>query len=322
MDLTIAIPTFNRPKGLINLINKIAASGFLDNNKLEIFDNNSLTEVNLSEYERFFNSGNLVYHRRIVNIGPIANILRIFEEAKTEWLIIIGDDDDISNDFNFVLEKTIRSINSSVIGIKFGSNLNDVDQDTTIKNLEGFIEANKNRAYFSSTLLISTWVYRREKILPFLRLCYLHAGTQLLPILPIIFSLKEGAGYVRYIPERPIIYSNLDRDGVRWSPGITFTMMVVGIITLPIFKSTNELRSLVKSMVGSDIYGAVGFSLRYLYSFPDGNSKLISALMSKIGFRFYLGYRIAVIIKVIVDNIKFLKKSIKYYIGPIDSERL
>ena len=102
--LEIFIITFNRADVLKCTLSKIL-NDLPYNVKLTILDNNSLdnTKNIVEEFQKKY--ANLFYNKNVVNIGLGANILRPFEIALSEYLLILGDDDD----YNFAnFDKTIQ----------------------------------------------------------------------------------------------------------------------------------------------------------------------------------------------------------------------
>lgn len=94
-NLTLGIPTYNRPKALIELLSNLY-SKFDSEFQFEILvlDNseNIKTEEKLLECG-FLNQKNLKYIRHKKNIGFDENILQLYLNTVTEYLWIIGDDD-------------------------------------------------------------------------------------------------------------------------------------------------------------------------------------------------------------------------------------
>lgn len=94
MDITIAIPTYNRSFFLSRLLGRLSNTN-LRNAKVLIVDNCSTDDT--QEVAKMYAGDNfklnLRYIKNAANIGGDANILRCFEVADTEWVWILGDDD-------------------------------------------------------------------------------------------------------------------------------------------------------------------------------------------------------------------------------------
>lgn len=92
--LTIAIPTFNRAiclrESLSSLFDQLVAQ---PNVELIVSDNAS-TDKTPAVIEEFEKRGlKLRYLRNEVNVGPDANFLQCFEQARGKYLWLLGDDD-------------------------------------------------------------------------------------------------------------------------------------------------------------------------------------------------------------------------------------
>lgn len=94
MQLTIAIPTYNRNQILFNNL-QLLLPQLTPDCKLLIIDNHSDIPVAETLKEILDNYPNINYEiiRNSVNIGANGNIMRCFELCVTKWLWLLGDDD-------------------------------------------------------------------------------------------------------------------------------------------------------------------------------------------------------------------------------------
>jgi hypothetical protein len=115
-QLTIAIPTYDRPKAIANCVRRIW--GQLNQNvRLLVLDNASpqpVEEILLAEFGAF--PANVKIIRNLVNIGGNANLLRCFESCETEFMWLLGDDDwpepnAVATILNDIQRKDVRLIN-------------------------------------------------------------------------------------------------------------------------------------------------------------------------------------------------------------------
>jgi len=99
MDLTVAIPTFNRNNLLQENI-KYLLPQLADRGKLLIIDNCSDTPVfeTLKDVLASYPQLDVTLVRNKVNVGGNENILRCLEKCDTKWLWILGDDDQVRPD--------------------------------------------------------------------------------------------------------------------------------------------------------------------------------------------------------------------------------
>ncbi len=103
MKLSICIPTYNRKKMLLELLESISEQINEDINKeieIAVSDNNS--DDGTQEAVLSFASGhpllNIVYHRNNENVGPDRNYVKAVEIASGEYAWIIGSDDRLRKD--------------------------------------------------------------------------------------------------------------------------------------------------------------------------------------------------------------------------------
>jgi abequosyltransferase len=119
--LTIAIPTYNRAqyleKCLMQIINQLDG---IDADLLEILvsDNHSSDETELMVKEYLNRYPNLRYMKNSKNIGPDRNISQCFLESRGKYVLILGDDDIISDDYLKVIFKYLLNAEYGVIHYK------------------------------------------------------------------------------------------------------------------------------------------------------------------------------------------------------------
>lgn len=92
--LTIAIPTYNRSRCLAQLL-EILAPQLAGESRVElVISDNASPDDTSSVVASFRGKGlSLIYDREEENIGPDANFLKCFREARGKYLWIFGDDD-------------------------------------------------------------------------------------------------------------------------------------------------------------------------------------------------------------------------------------
>lgn len=95
--LTIGIPTFNRFQDLKKTVNFFIEEGVLGNPDVEflISDNSSSdnTQDYLLELKESYN--NIIINRNAFNIGAEGNFCRIIELSNSQYVWIVGDDDEL-----------------------------------------------------------------------------------------------------------------------------------------------------------------------------------------------------------------------------------
>ena len=92
--LTIAIPTYNRSGFLAQLL-EILAPQLAGESRVELIISDNASPDDTPEVVASFREKGLalIYRRNETNIGPDANFLQCFEQARGEYLWLFGDDD-------------------------------------------------------------------------------------------------------------------------------------------------------------------------------------------------------------------------------------
>lgn len=90
ISLTIAIPTWNRNSQLAITIESLNRQ-LRDGVRILVLDNCSTVPISKTLPEELRSKITIV--RNIINIGACANVLRCFELADSDWVWILGDDD-------------------------------------------------------------------------------------------------------------------------------------------------------------------------------------------------------------------------------------
>lgn len=133
--LTIAIPTYNRAKNLLALLNDLAKDDNIHNVYIYISDNCSEdnTKMIVDKVIKSNPQMNIKYSRNEKNIGFDANVLKCYDECKTDYIWILSDDDKvIENSISKVLAEIemadIICLNDLTSNNKLGLN----SQTTTI----------------------------------------------------------------------------------------------------------------------------------------------------------------------------------------------
>ena len=255
--LTICIPTYNRIKKAINV-----AQAFLnqknDDFEIKIYDNAS---DGGDELKSFCEENGIEYIRRLVNIGPGANIMRLFEESYSEWLIIFSDDDFPSKNFVHEVLKLLKNESkNNTIAFKSKTKINSNQLDGNIDSLNEFSFYNSDSRNFGSTLLISSWIFNRKILIESIRFSYLYFGFQAPHVIIVMYSLFERKGVVKYLSSELLEHRPANASD-SWSSGLTYTLM---LSTLPAihFLGKKEIKYLTMGIVGKSSKNVLGNLLR------------------------------------------------------------
>jgi abequosyltransferase len=301
--VTIAIPTFNRESKVVGLLATLQEASQTQRLNLLVADNSSNDFDSIQSAARLAGAKLL---RRSANIGPAANILRLFEEATTEWLIILGDDDTVEENF---LEKILDELNlennSEIVAIKFKTTINPNQTSQVIGDISTFSAYCMHPKQFGATLLISSWVYRRKSILPYLRYAYLYCGLQAPHLVPILYLLLNKNGKIRYSEKSPIKYCQ-PKKGEGWNVGLTYSLM---LSNLPSVDALNEeqVRQITRGIVGNSIKSICGMVYRLKMYRGGVVFQHIARTISTVSIKHYLVVNLA---SLITDILMFFKLDI------------
>jgi glycosyltransferase involved in cell wall biosynthesis len=185
-SLTVAIPTYNRnsilERNLPFLLKQLTADC-----ELLIIDNHSDTPVSETVEERVKASGaNYRIVRNVTNVGGNANIMRCFELCRTEWIWIIGDDDEAMPEAVQTILRTVRE-HPNAIYVNFS--YDDRRPATTVSR--GAVEFAAMLDTSSNLPWISPSVWNAAAMLPNLKFGY-HYAYSTLPHVALLLSTLVG----------------------------------------------------------------------------------------------------------------------------------
>ncbi len=213
MQLTIAIPTFNRPKELARSLRTLLPQ-VSDEWVLRIHDNCS--EQPAAEVHRellaAFGPERVTVVRNLANLGASANVLRCFEQCTTEWLVVLGDDDEPAADYVAAILEAIRQHPEAIYGT-FSTSIFARSHDVFSDGLPGFIRAIDN---WSNVLFVSCCYFNRARLVPYLRYGYLYAYSLAPHIAMLLRYLREHGGRCCFY-RRNLVRQATAEDGVTWS---------------------------------------------------------------------------------------------------------
>jgi len=224
LDLTIAIPTYNRSSYLARLLGLLTATN-LNNIKILIVDNCSTddTEQVTKSYCDKAPKQAINYYRNPANIGADANILRCFELADTEWLWIVGDDDLPVPNCIDIVQATI-SAHQDCQYLNFASTILAL----RVSRRSGFTTSGIDELVasidcYSNLLFVSSGVYKRTAFLKHLPKAYrfIYAySTQL----ALVFSvMAEDSNKKCYFSPELLIEWEPPPKAITWSQDL-FTL--------------------------------------------------------------------------------------------------
>ena len=212
--LTIALPTYNRPKQLAETLRRLlpqASPKWI----LQIHDNCSdapVAEIHADLLAGFAPTTEVTVCRNKLNIGGNANILRCFEDCSTEWLVILADDDEIEPDYVAAFLGVIGT-HPQITYANFCSSLYTRKHDYKTK---GFTEFCHNVDDWGNLLFLPCGLYNTRAIMPYIRHGYNFAFTLAPHIAVLLQTLKEEQGECMFLNK--FIIRNIPASGaVTWS---------------------------------------------------------------------------------------------------------
>ena len=221
--LTIAIPTFNRPKILLESVRRVLAQ--LDNEcSLLVVDNASPIPVceTLQPLLDEFPNASVSIQRNGANIGCNANIMRCFEYAQSEWLWLMGDDDFITPGSIQIVKNAVREASAAV----FVNFVSDCFSRVVPRRSVGLRAAIQDLDNFGNLLFISTGVYRRQAVIPMLRVgC--HYTYSCAPHVALLFSSLDNTGQVEWRTEVIVQRPRSEEESAQ-----NFSVIFLGLPTL------------------------------------------------------------------------------------------
>lgn len=119
--LTIAIPTYNRPAQIKKQV-EILVPQLTDEVLLVVQDNHSDQPVAELFGDNILNKITII--RNKFNIGPDANIAKCVDLCKTPWLLILGDDDPMSDDAVATMVNDIRNAEDKTVFLNYDPKTN------------------------------------------------------------------------------------------------------------------------------------------------------------------------------------------------------
>ena len=239
--LTVAIPTYNRRENLLRVI-AILIPIMKPELKLLIIDNASNYSVvcTVNALLEAYPAINFEVVRNVANIGASANTLRCLELASTEWVWILGDDDEpVASCFNDI-EAVLRKYPTAAC-LNFSSSvLHHVGVERTspkvCRNLQMLAV---DLDSFGNLLFISANLYRRSALLPFLKIGYFQIHTCGAHVSLLLAAVQAGAGDIILLPEF-LVQRALPSEEQRWDSNLVY-------FSLPsIFDVVNNLNTRCK----------------------------------------------------------------------------
>lgn len=113
-EVTILIPTYNRPILLKQAIDSALHQVGYDDYEILVLDNNPARDDETERLLATYNSPQLNYYKNEENVGMYGNWNRGIELAKGKWIAILHDDDLLNSNFLSESMEIVNSLNGNV----------------------------------------------------------------------------------------------------------------------------------------------------------------------------------------------------------------
>ncbi len=190
MELTIAIPTYNRPEPLLDTLHQLGRQTGIDRCTVVVFDNHSGDPVSHLLAQP---GSELPYpvevRRNPANLGLSGNILRCFEVEGDGWLWILADDDELAPD----AVATIFSLCEKFADAGFvmmGQGTARSESGTEVEGIDAFADHLDD---WGRITFISAGLYRLPQVRPLINVG-INYGYSVVPFIAMIFVAIQEHG--------------------------------------------------------------------------------------------------------------------------------
>lgn len=239
--LTIIIPTYNREERLKQQLNSLFKQESINRIKIIIIDNNSNYDITHSLKKEYSTEllNNVEIIIRPFNVGLGVAITMPFLICKTEWLWVLGDDDEVVGDLNVLLEDLERF--SEYAFLKYNISNSSPQENKEISTIEGFLSYYGNKMHSTGDLVfISNSFFNLPLLQKYLGLPLIWSGTLVGHLIPILFGLCEKTIKCRMIDYDLVCYKSpmtgTGYDGI-W---VTLGISNIADVEFPVSQEINE----------------------------------------------------------------------------------
>ena len=240
-QLTIVIPTYNRKERLLNQLDRLLQQDVSKSIKIIIVDNHSNYDVKEAVWEKYSKTvfSNVEINVRPFNIGLGAAITMPFLLCKTDWLWILGDDDELEGDLNKVL-KDLKLYNDYAY-LKYNISNSSPQEDKDIATIEDFLSYYGNKKHSTGDLVfISNSLFNLSLLKQYLGLSIMWSNTLIGHLIPVIFGLSELKIKCRMIDYDLVKYKAPPQGTGYGHIWVTLGISLIGDIEFPVSQKLNE----------------------------------------------------------------------------------
>lgn len=181
--LTVAIPTYGRPKQVKAIVEQLLLQKD-DSWTLLVVDNHSDVPV------RDLVPADVRVVRNVINIGSAGNFPRCFEMVETEWMWLLGDDDLVEPDaIKTVLSKIAQYPDAALLNFDVPAITGGRHAPVECRGMDQFLQRCDRLDY---TIWMSGNIYSRKRYWPFIGMAYRFANTACGHYVLILMTLITG----------------------------------------------------------------------------------------------------------------------------------
>lgn len=297
LPLTIIIPTYNRLSQLKSIVSKLLILGKNFSFEFIILDNHSEDDLTLYFKEIIPDNLEFSYIRRKFNCGANSNILKCFELCNKKWLIVLGDDDSVKDEFFEILSNYLNNdFYNQYAAIKFRTNLNPLQLDSEINNIDDFLMHSRTTESWGAMAFVSSWLFQLGFLNEYIKFGYIYSGLNIPHVVPILFGLRDRQLKIKLVSDESVKW-NAPEENKNWDIGLVYSLIVNSALICPIFSDHNKLKLFMNGVVGSSFKQILKFLLCAKFSLNSVNFKYIKMFI----YSFSIKYKIAAIVFTIIQ---------------------
>jgi glycosyltransferase involved in cell wall biosynthesis len=213
-SIQVVIPNFSRQQALLELLRNLR-SQWQGQFEVLLIDDNSTENPEPAIHQNIPDSRNWIHiMRNPCRVGLGANITFCFLHCSTEWMWLLGNDDEIAEDAISIAAKTIGNFPDAAF-INFASNLVSRRMTCCANGLDEFLHLIDSHANLN---FISTGLYRVQLFKPYVATGFHYAYT-FSPHLAMLFSLlRDHRHYTAVLSDEYLCSHRIAAEpSQRWS---------------------------------------------------------------------------------------------------------
>ena len=245
MELTIAIPTYDRPASLRRTLAQLVPQLTTDT-RLLIVDNHSDRPAGdvVADLLRDCDPSRVDVLRNRANIGGNANIMRCFELCETERLWIVGDDDLVTPDAVATILTVLSEDPASIYHNFCAEVMGGRPTTWGTQGRQGFLHGIDS---FNRVLFLPLGVWHADHLRPFLKFGYHYASTLAPHIAALLMSL-DGDARCCFSSRRVLQAPAAASDTTLWAVSLYPFLLSLQELPLP-----DADRALINKVVGDEV---------------------------------------------------------------------